>query len=122
MPEFANPFNKVIEAAEAGDLQAIHEVSLKALGGDKEAQEIINRIDSQVRNGELEIIEGNIIRQVSDVGFILRHPRLALRTKIRQELVGLEHALPPHTSTVEDFCTLPLQEAAKLLQEAEEEN
>lgn len=57
-----------------------------------------------------------------NIFFILTHPIQSLRTKTRQIEVAIEHSMPPQGSTIEEFPELPIEEAARLLTEAEKSN
>lgn len=109
----------VFNAALSGDQEAIEYISLQALGGNEGAKLVIGKIDEMVASGEIKIFNhkpGTKSESTPDIIFVIKHPILSLRTKVRQELVGLDWALPPGKSTIEEFPTLPLQEAAKKFQ------
>ena len=52
-----------------------------------------------------------------DILFTLFHPVDALKARIKQIEVAIEHATPPPGSTIEDFPSLSVKEATELIKE-----
>ena len=84
------------------------------MSGDPEIQRLVNQIDQDVRLGLLKMPpfpETTTAPDDTNVSFFLFHPLLAIRVKMKQIMVGLDHELSPHTSTIEGFPNLPLYQA-----------
>lgn len=54
----------------------------------------------------------------STIPFVITHPILIINTLIRQTMVKIEHEAPPHGISIEDFADMPIIEAAKTIQKA----
>jgi hypothetical protein len=52
---------------------------------------------------------------VRDVVYITTHPLGALKARIRQITVAIEHELPPHGTTIEEFPELSLSDATRAI-------
>jgi len=65
-------------------------------------------------------MSGEIPTKIKNVLFVVTHPALSLRAKIRQTAVAIEHQAPPHTSTFEEFTELPLADAARAMMATKE--
>lgn len=52
---------------------------------------------------------------IKDVLFIATHPLLAIRAKVRQVFVAIEHEAPPQGITFEEFPELSLADATRAM-------
>ena len=100
----------ILEAAFDGDLQAIEYISHQALAGNEGAKLIVNHIDMRVASGEIVL---------KNAQFKVENPKIGLielaKAAVTQVLVSIEGRMPPVGSTIEEFPTLPVKEAAMLL-------
>lgn len=101
---------RAIRASHPDAWEALDLLSRLAMSGDADVREILNHIDQDVELGLIRLPaypEAVPAEADPNLAFLLIHPILALKTKIRQVLVGLDHTPPPFTSTVEEFPNLP---------------
>ena len=106
--------NRAIRSGDPDAWGALEALSLLAMSGDPEIQRLVNQIDQDVRLGLLKMPpfpETTTAPDDTNVSFFLFHPLLAIRVKMKQIMIGLDHELSPHTSTIEGFTNLPLYEA-----------
>lgn len=64
-------------------------------------------------------MKGEISTTIQDAMFVATHPALCFRAKGRQTAVEIEHSTPPGNISIEDYPTLSLADAARVLQKAE---
>lgn len=110
----AAELNRIIRSGHPHAWEALDILSRLAQSGDKGICHLLNQIDQDVQLGLIKMPpypESEVDSVNVDQAFFLTHPILALRTKIKQVMVSLDHELPPHTSNIEDFPNLPLYEA-----------
>lgn len=106
--------NRAIRSGDPDAWSALEALSHMAMSGSPEVQRLVNQIDQDVQLGLLKMPpfpKTTIYEDDTDLSFILFHPLLAIRIKMKQIMVGLDQELPPHTSTIEEFPTLILWEA-----------
>lgn len=106
--------NRAIRSGDPDAWGALEALSLLAMSGDPEVQRLVNQIDQDVQLGLLKMPpfpETATSQDDTDFSFFLSNPLLAIRIKMKQIIVGLDHELPPHTSTIEEFPTLSLYNA-----------
>ena len=128
----------LFNAAVKGNVEAGDELSKIALGGFERAQELVREMDrawSQRKlgqnppgvepqprqNKQPQAKNPRGFMRSKKLLFVITHPLAALKTKARQVAVSIEHEQPPHTSTFEEFPELHVDEAAKALRRAFEE-
>lgn len=115
--------NRAIRSGDPDAWGALEVLSLMAMSGDPEVQRLVNQIDQDVQLGLLKMPpfpETTTYEDDTDLSFILFHPLLAIRIKMKQIMVGLDHELPPYTSTIEEFPSLPLYKAYDAMVRAEQ--
>ncbi len=106
--------NRAIRSGDPDAWAALEVLSLMAMSGNPEVEKLVNQIDQDVKFGLLKMPpfpEATTYEDDTDLSFFLFHPLLAIRIKMKQIMVGLDHELPPHTSTIEEFPTLSLYNA-----------
>lgn len=113
-----------IVTAQGNSLEALTELSGIAMGSSHPlAQELVEKIDDKVSSGELALSAQAPNKDkpsfLYEAAYVVTHPILSLRTKMRQDAVGLDLEAPPHTSTWEEFPELSISQAAKAIKEAE---